>query len=73
MQKRGALCAPRFCGQRWIRTTEVERQQIYSLPHLATLEFAQMVFLLKDDAKVQLFFESTRKKCRNLQNASFSH
>ena len=24
------------CG--WIRTTEVERQQIYSLPHLATLE-----------------------------------
>ena len=22
----------------WIRTTEVERQQIYSLPHLATLE-----------------------------------
>ena len=28
------------CGQRWIRTTEVERQQIYSLPHLATLVFA---------------------------------
>ena len=24
-------------GRRWIRTTEVERQQIYSLPHLATL------------------------------------
>ena len=33
-----------FCGQRWIRTTEVERQQIYSLPHLATLEFAQTPF-----------------------------
>ena len=29
---------PMKCGQRWIRTTEVERQQIYSLPHLATLE-----------------------------------
>ena len=28
------------CGQRWIRTTEGERQQIYSLPHLATLVFA---------------------------------
>ena len=28
-------------GQRWIRTTEVERQQIYSLPHLATLVSAQ--------------------------------
>ena len=25
-------------GERWIRTTEVVRQQIYSLPHLATLE-----------------------------------
>ena len=27
-------------GQRWIRTTEGESQQIYSLPHLATLVFA---------------------------------
>ena len=34
----------KFSGQRWIRTTEVERQQIYSLPHLATLVFAQHVF-----------------------------
>ena len=25
------------CGKRWIRTTEGIRQQIYSLPHLATL------------------------------------
>ena len=32
-----------MCGQRWIRTTEGERQQIYSLPHLATLEFALLV------------------------------
>ena len=30
-----------FCGCGWIRTTEVERQQIYSLPHLATLEHTQ--------------------------------
>ena len=29
-----------FCGQRWIRTTEGVSQQIYSLPHLATLVFA---------------------------------
>ena len=28
------------CGQRWIRTTEGVSQQIYSLPHLATLVFA---------------------------------
>lgn len=27
-----------FSAHGWIRTTEVERQQIYSLPHLATLE-----------------------------------
>ncbi len=40
-----------FCGQRWIRTTEVERQQIYSLPHLATL-----VFALKASAKIALLF-----------------
>ena len=29
-------CRTRGCG--WIRTTEAEKQQIYSLPHLATLE-----------------------------------
>ena len=26
-----------FSGKRWIRTTEGKNQQIYSLPHLATL------------------------------------
>ena len=46
-----------FRGQRWIRTTEVERQQIYSLPHLATLEFAQIPFGSFASAKVRLFFE----------------
>ena len=29
-----------FCGRGWIRTTEGINQQIYSLPHLATLEHA---------------------------------
>ena len=29
------------CGRRWIRTTEGINQQIYSLPHLATLVFAR--------------------------------
>ena len=33
-----SLCLLR--GQRWIRTTEGVSQQIYSLPHLATLVFA---------------------------------
>ena len=32
------------CGQRWIRTTEGVSQQIYSLPHLATLVFAHSTF-----------------------------
>ena len=31
-----------LCGQRWIRTTEGVSQQIYSLPHLATLVFARV-------------------------------
>ena len=31
----------KICGCGWIRTTEVERQQIYSLPHLAALEHTQ--------------------------------
>ncbi len=33
-----------ICGARWIRTTVGWRQQIYSLPHLATLVSPQMVF-----------------------------
>ena len=36
------------CGQRWIRTTEGVSQQIYSLPHLATLVFALCLSLLSD-------------------------
>ena len=32
------LCDLRRSGCGWIRTTEAEKQQIYSLPHLATLE-----------------------------------
>ena len=31
-----------LCGRRWIRTTEGINQQIYSLPHLATLVFARL-------------------------------
>ena len=41
-----------FRGSRWIRTTEGENQQIYSLPHLAALEYSQFYYF-----KVQLFFE----------------
>ena len=55
---RGTISRSSHCGQRWIRTTEVERQQIYSLPHLATLEFAQTASLSKGAAKVRFFFES---------------
>ena len=31
-----------FSGKRWIRTTEGKNQQIYSLPHLATLVSSQI-------------------------------
>ena len=51
------------CGQRWIRTTEGVSQQIYSLPHLATLVFAlwlssysgEAPLFLNCDAKIRLF------------------
>ena len=56
-----------FCGQRWIRTTEVERQQIYSLPHLATLEFAQTPFGSFASAKVVLFSKMANIICNILQ------
>ena len=40
-------------GQRWIRTTEGESQQIYSLPHLATLVFALLHFRAEDGAQTR--------------------
>ena len=33
-----------MCGQRWIRTTEGESQQIYRLPELAALVVAHRAF-----------------------------
>ena len=59
----------KFGGQRWIRTTEGVSQQIYSLPHLATLVFAHFFASLssviisfpESDAKVQLFFQFANK------------
>ena len=46
--KTSALLTPSFtcCGRGWIRTTEALTQQIYSLPHLATLEHAQTISIL---------------------------
>ena len=43
-----------FGGQRWIRTTEGVSQQIYSLPHLATLVFALSPFTL---SRTPAFFQ----------------
>ena len=48
----------KLCGQGWIRTTEGISQQIYSLPHLATLVLAQHAMnccFFNCVAKVQLF------------------
>ena len=49
------------CGQRWIRTTEGVSQQIYSLPHLATLVFAQLLSKNTSYNPVFFFF---RASCR---------
>ena len=50
-----------LCGQRWIRTTEGVSQQIYSLPHLATLVFAQHVWFKKSDSFEKLSDSEERK------------
>ena len=56
-----------LCGQRWIRTTEGVSQQIYSLPHLATLVFARYCCLqplfLNCDAKVDIILIRTKCFC----------
>ena len=44
-----------FSGQRWIRTTEGVSQQIYSLPHLATLVFAQLSFFKDQKININAF------------------
>ncbi len=43
VKARSVICRA-FSGRRWIRTTEGKNQQIYSLPHLATLVFSQNSF-----------------------------
>ena len=48
-----------FCGRGWIRTTEGINQQIYSLPHLATLEHARCRrYSPFDVANLQIIFQS---------------
>ena len=67
-----------FGGRGWIRTTEAEKQQIYSLSPLATREHAQILFTsLPDDSFIladksgfvnrffaffQLLFSRTKKR-----------
>ena len=58
-----------FCGQRWIRTTEVERQQIYSLPHLATLEFAQTPTFAFAVQRYNYFFNKKTELVKKTQAA----
>ena len=52
------------CGQRWIRTTEGVSQQIYSLPHLATLVFAlafkQRTLFLTKSSQSELYPDDFR-------------
>ena len=58
-----------FGGRGWIRTTEAEKQQIYSLSPLATREHSQNLSLkerlfsiAKDKGKSKSFFEIFSKK-----------
>ena len=44
---------PEGCGQEWIRTTEVERQRIYSPPHLAALEPARLYLRAEDGTRTR--------------------
>ena len=48
-----------LCGSRWIRTTEGENQQIYSLPHLAALEYSQFLFQSSTFLEPLVGFEPT--------------
>ena len=41
------------CGRGWIRTTEALTQQIYSLPHLATLEHAQSLSISRASCRTR--------------------
>ena len=65
-----------FSGQRWIRTTEGVCQQIYSLPHLATLVFAHsliknsLILLLRRFVS-QLRCKDTTIYLNSKQNRSF--
>ena len=59
-------------GQRWIRTTEGVSQQIYSLPHLATLVFALACFRKANTFFLSLLSDSNQRprdyKSRALAN-----
>ena len=63
LRKTFALCDLRRCGCGWIRTTEAEKQQIYSLPHLATLEHTQFQRSLSESP-----FTSPGASCRTRTN-----
>ncbi len=55
-----------FGGRRWIRTTEGINQQIYSLPHLATLVFSHFLFLLHESFVVLRIVGLAQNKLKNL-------
>ena len=65
-----------FSGQRWIRTTEGVSQQIYSLPHLATLVFALLLLRTTLNLSLSSFVSQLRCKGTTIfvnskQNLSF--
>ena len=59
-----------LCGQEWIRTTEVERQRIYSPPHLAALEPALLKIAFPLPAPVFQLRAQNREKLEDQPHAS---
>ena len=60
-----------LCGCGWIRTTEVERQQIYSLPHLATLEHTLRVRIPRTAAQLRCIGKSLGRSALKITNLTF--
>ena len=61
----------RYCGQGWTRTTEGENQQIYSLPHLATLVLAHI--FLKNAAEPMGGVEPSTSRLQITRSSQLSY
>ena len=56
-----------YGGRRWIRTTEGISQQIYSLPHLATLVFSRFFTTLLSETYLKNFLQRTSEPMEGVE------